>query len=380
MLYTVKEEIMKLVINALAYKQNSSGIGVMISRMVLPVCKKIQGKAQIILSKDSPEIEGFEQAAEVIRSPHDHRHGLKRMWFQTMEMGRTYGRNALLLTTDSKIPFFLPQSCRVVSVVTDLAVFHMGEVYKLSRMLWWRFQYCYLKKRATHYVAVSEFTKQDMVEVLGIDPEHITVVHCAADERMKPITDESVLHACREKYGLDKPYVLFVGNNNPRKNLSRMMEAFDLVKQRANLPHQLVIAGEQGWKFSKEGALQGISCKKEIRFLGFVSDEDLPALYTLAELFAFPTLYEGFGIPVIEAQQCGTPVLSGKVTAMPEVGGEGAFYVDPYSVESIAAGMERILTAPSFAEELRGKGFENAKRFSWEQSVEKLRKELERWM
>ena len=137
-----------------------------------------------------------------------------------------------------------------------------------------------------------------------------------------------------------------------------------------------MIAGSQGWKFEKTEALSNIANKESIHFIGYVPDEDMPALYSAAEVFAFPTLYEGFGIPVIEAQICGTPVLTSNTSSLPEIAGDTAVYVDPYSEVSIADGLLRLLTDNQLRNNLIEKGYRNANRFSWEASVQKLEQVL----
>ncbi len=175
-----------------------------------------------------------------------------------------------------------------------------------------------------------------------------------------------------------KQYILFVGNYNPQKNLKRLIKAFDAVKTEKGVSHQLIIAGEQGWKFDRQQAVQGCNHPQTIRFIGFVPDEDMAALYSAASLFVFPTLYEGFGIPVLEAQVCGVPVLTSNCTSLPEVGGEGAYYVDPYSEKEIAEGIWKLLTEPELAEKLVQLGKQNVKRFSWERSAKCLEEIIEK--
>ena len=332
---------------------------------------------QVILSKDSPAFPAKE-GTELIRSPWDNRQGLRRMFYQSFQMGHRYCQDAVLLTTDSKTPFFLPKSCVLMPLVTDLAVYRMPEVYQSSRALWWRLQYGYIRRRASFYLAISEFTKREIVDILGVPAEKIEVVPCACAERIKRAGDPAALAALREKYDLPERYVLFVGNSNPRKNLGRMIRAFAEMKERTGLDHRLVIAGEQGWRFDRDKALEGIRHREDIRFIGFVADEDMPALYTGAALFAFPTLYEGFGVPVLEAQRCGVPVMTSNVSALPETAGDGAIYADPYDVESMTAAMQRVLEDKALAAELVKKGYENAKRFSWQASAEKLNEVIER--
>ena len=358
-------------VNALQFKQNSSGIGVMIRELFSRYTRTTSRRCRVILPQDGPEFPASPDT-EFIRIPWTYRQGIRRILFQTFSMGRRYGKNSILLTTDSKAPFLVDPTCTLVPLITDLAVFRMPRVYQASRAVWWKLQYKYLCRRADFFLAISEFTKREMTQLLGIPPEKIHVVPCAGPDCLAPVTDEARLERLRKKYGLPRRFLLFVGNSNPRKNLARMIRGFDRAAESTGIPHHLVVAGGQGWKFSEEDALRDIRHREQIHFIGFVEDEDMPALYSAAELFLFPTLYEGFGIPVIEAQLCGTPVLTSNCSSLPEVAGEAAVYVDPYSEESICEGLLRLLTDPQLAEELRKKGFENARRFSWQKSAERL--------
>lgn len=367
---------MKIVINALQYKKNSSGIGVMIRDLFGPFTKLAKWPCRVILPKDAPD---FPAAAETesIRIPYAYGQSGKRMFFQTFRLGG-YCKDAVLITTDSKMPLLLPTDCVAVPLVTDLAVYRMKEAYQLSRVLWWRLQYWFVRRRANFFLTISEFTKQEMVRIWGVSADNIYIVPCACSDGLHRVDDPEQLAALRRKYGLPEHFLLFVGNFNPRKNLERLIKAYDRARESGKLMHQLVIAGEQGWKFDKQTALQGIVHQDDVRFIGFVPDEEMAALYSAADAFLFPTLYEGFGIPVIEAQRCGTPVLTSNVSSLPEVGGDAAVYVNPYKVESICDGMVQIVSDTTLAQQLRQKGYENAKRFSWEKSAEILCEVIER--
>lgn len=367
---------MKIVINALQYRENGSGIAVNLRELFGPFTRITERKCQIILPKNNPPFPCAE-TAECIEAPCTYQEGVKRIIFQSFMLGKQYCKNAVLLTIDSKIPFFLPKSCYVAPLITDLAIFRMERAYQFSRVFLWKLQYRYLRHRADLFLAISEFTKREMTEILSIPAEKIEIVPCAAAEGMRQVADAGALHGLRMKYDLPEHYVLFVGNFNPRKNLERLIRAFDRLKRETDLPHELVIAGGQGWKFDKEDALKEVVSKEAVHFIGFVPDEDMAALYSAADLFAFPTLYEGFGIPVIEAQKCGTPVLTSNVSALPEVGGEGAYYVDPYQEDEITKGLALLLQNRDYCDGLVQKGFENAKRFSWEASAQKLNEIVE---
>lgn len=292
------------------------------------------------------------------------------MWFQTVDLGRRYCRNAILLTNDSKIPFFLPKSCRLVPIITDLAVYRMPEVYQRSRVLWWKLQYQYLKRRADLIITISEFSKKEVAELLNIPAEKIKVVPCANALESGPMSMGGQ-EAFRRRWNLPERYILFVGNANPRKNLQRLLGAFTLARENG-LECDLVIAGEQGWKFDRKKAMEEVKCAEAVHWIGYVPDEDMPFLYESADLFVFPSLYEGFGIPILEAQSRGTPVLTSDCSSLPEVGGDGAVYVDPYSVEDICRGILQVTKNGELARALAEKGRRNVSRFSWQASAELL--------
>ena len=361
---------MEIVINALPYKQNSSGIGNLIRELFGRYVAVSSRQCKVILTQDAPVFPG-EPHGKMVRIPCKYQNSIRRILFQIVGLGCYFCRNAVLLTTDSKIPFFLPHSCTAVTLVTDLAVYRMPEVYQLSRVILWRVQYWYIKRRANFFLAISEFTKREMVEILNIPPERIQVVYCACSPSMVRVNASEK----NDKYRLPTKFLLFVGSHNPRKNLERVLQAFDKAKD--DIPHHLVIAGDSGWKFDQEAATQGLKHKAEVHFIGFVPDEDMPWLYSAADLFLFPTLYEGFGIPVIEAQRCGTPVLTSNCSALPETAGKGAYYVNPYDINSISDGIKKILRDHELSASLVREGYRNAERFSWEASAARLDKIIE---
>ncbi len=366
---------MKVVISALQYRQENSGIGVLLRELFGRCAQDPPAECEVVLPADAPPFP-HGGATQLRYAPCGYGQGLRRMAYQSFTVGRL-AKDAVLLTTDSKTPFFLPRSCRLVPLVTDLAVYRMPKVYKASRAVWWRLQYRYVRRRAALYLAISEFTKRELTELLHIPPERVRVVPCAYDARLHRVTDPAALAALRQRYALPERYILFVGNANPRKNLARMLAAFDRLAQTTALPHHLVIAGGEGWKFDRAAALAGLACRERVHFLDFVPDDDIPALYSAAEVFVFPSLYEGFGIPVLEAQACGVPVLAADAAALPETAGDGALYVDPYSTQSLCDGMRRILEDPALAARLVQAGARNCKRFSWDASARILKTILE---
>lgn len=342
----------------------------MIRELFSRYARVTERECELFLLRDIDDFPAVGKAS-IINAPWTYEQGLCRAFYQLFIFGPKCCRNALLLTTDAKIPLLLPKSCTVVPLITDLAIYHLPGTYQASRVFLWKLQYRMLCHHAERFLAISEFTKRDMVETLHIPAESICVLPCACRGDMRRITEEIQLRAIREKYQLPEHFALFVGNTNPRKNLERLLQAFDAAKARG-LIHDLVIAGGQGWKFDRGRALADVHHKESIHFIGFVADEDMSALYSTSDGFLFPTLYEGFGIPVIEAQRCGTPVLTSNCTSLPEVGGDGALYVNPYDTDDMTNGILTLLQNEMLAAELIERGYRNAERFSWRASAEKL--------
>ncbi|MGH2558993.1 MAG: glycosyltransferase family 4 protein [Thermomicrobiales bacterium] len=221
--------------------------------------------------------------------------------------------------------------------------------------------------RANRIIAVSEATKADLVEMLGVDPLRVAVTPLGVDERFRPVADDT-LAAFMAARGIVRPFVLSVGTLEPRKNLPALLRAFASLTR--EIPHDLVLVGGEGWLTGDiHHTLQSPELVGRVRLTGFVEDDDLPAWYRAADCFAFPSLYEGFGLPVLEAMACGVPVVTSNASSLPEVAGNAALLVDPHSVEAIADGIRRVVTEPARANALRRAGQVRAFRFTWERTA-----------
>jgi len=358
---------MKILFNGLQFSKYDSGIGMLMKELYSKIISIGEFKTAVILPKDAQE---SKINTEIIRIPYKNSEGLKRNLYQTFIMGKKYCNDSILLITDSKIPFFMPKNSVTLPIITDLALYEIPNVYKFSRVFLWKLQYKHLVKHVDRVIAISEHTKKDINKYLKIDNEKIDVVYCAADKSIKRIEDKNILQDIKEKYSLPDKYFLFVGSLNPRKNIFRIYQAYKELKKKTDIPHKLVIVGNYGWKLKKE--LKIMKNDNDVVFTGYIEEKDKSALYTMAEAFVFPSLYEGFGIPILEAQQCGVPVVTSNNSSMPEVAGDGAVYVDPYDVSDIANSIERLLVDEELKRNIINAGYENAKRFSWEESAEKL--------
>ena len=283
----------------------------------------------------------------------------------------------LLFVPAHVLPIVHPH--RSVVTVHDLGYLYYPEAHRPLDRLYLDLSTRYNARAATHLIADSSATKRDLIERYGIEPGKITVVYPGYDNTVfQPARDEEAIEAVKARYGIAGDYALFVGTLQPRKNLIRLIEAFsNLQYPISNI--QLVIAGKKGWLYweifrrVKELGLEGSAL-----FPGYIAADDLPALLSGASLFVFPSLYEGFGLPVLEAMACGTPVVCSNISSLPEVAGDAALLVDPLDVEELAAAMERVLGDESLRAELIERGFEQVSKFSWERCARQTLDVLER--
>lgn len=220
---------------------------------------------------------------------------------------------------------------------------------------------------------ISEFSKHEIVKYTGVAPDKVHTIHLGIDSILfQTITDAESLTKTTEKYKLPQKFILFVGNIKPHKNLSSLLDAF-LIANSDIEPHKLVILGK------KEGFITGDSkvfskingndiLKDKVKFTGYVAEEDLPKIYNLASLFVFPSIYEGFGFPPLEAMACGCPVVCSNAASLPEVCGDAVLYVDPMNIEKMASGIIEVIKNHKLKKDLIKKGFVKSKQYAWEQS------------
>jgi glycosyltransferase involved in cell wall biosynthesis len=226
--------------------------------------------------------------------------------------------------------------------------------------------------RADVLLADSESTRRDLIELLRVPEDRVFVVYAGVEARFRPEPDPDDA-ARRQRYALERPYILSVGTLQPRKNYRRLIQAFHRLAQEYGVSHDLVIAGGKGWLYDDVYAtIDALRLEGRVRVLGFVDDDDLPALYRGADAFAFPSLYEGFGIPVLEAMGCGTPVVTSNVSSLPEVAGDAALQVPPDDVDALADALWRSISDTALRQVHRTRGFEQVARFTWRRAAEDL--------
>jgi glycosyltransferase involved in cell wall biosynthesis len=257
------------------------------------------------------------------------------------------------------------RSVPTVLTVHDLIFRHLPEHHKALNRAYLNLALPLYCRRATHVIAISECTCRDLMAAYDLPPEKVTVIHEAADPRFRPQAPGRVT-AVRERYGLPERYILFVGTIEPRKNLTRLLYAFEALYA-DGLCDALVIVGKRGWLYGDFFAqLERSPVRDAVLFPGYVPDELLPAVYAGARMLAFPSLYEGFGLPALEAMACGTPVACSGTSALPEVVGDAALTFDPTSQDAIVEALRRLLRDAHLRGELVQRGLERAAQFSWD--------------
>ncbi|HJZ45794.1 MAG TPA: glycosyltransferase family 1 protein [Roseiflexaceae bacterium] len=276
---------------------------------------------------------------------------------------------------------------RTVVTIHDMGYVHFPGAHTAAQRLYLRLSTRWSARAASHLIAISGATRDDLVRYAGARPEKISVVYHGVSPRFRPIEDRAAIAAAQAKYGIRPPYFLYIGTIQPRKNLVRLLEAFASATRdwglgigsrvpnpQSPIPNpQLVIAGKRGWltdAIERQSAQLFGAGSAAVRFTGYVADDDLPALLSGALAFVLPSLYEGFGMPILEAMACGTPVLASATSSLPEVAGAAALLVDPEDTAAIADGLARLAGDAALRADLRARGMARAAQFTWERCAE----------
>lgn len=266
----------------------------------------------------------------------------------------------------------LKTKVKQVNVIHDINFEHNPQDVPSAIRNYLRKYFPKFAKKADHIITVSNYSKQDICKTYSIPEEKITAIWNAASLFFKPV-DVQKRSEIQTSYSNGKPYFLFVGALHPRKNLSRLIPAFEqFKKQHPDDEHQLLIVGEALFSKSFGEIVISNELKQHIHFTGHLSLEDLALVMASAAIFTFVPYFEGFGIPMVEAMQSGTPILAGNLTSLPEIGGDAVLYCDPMNVDDITAKLAMIANNEQLKSELRTKGLERSKLFSWDESAERV--------
>jgi glycosyltransferase involved in cell wall biosynthesis len=253
---------------------------------------------------------------------------------------------------------------RQVVTIHDCAFFDQARCFSRAFAAWYQFLVPRLARGARRIITVSEFSKQRIVELCGVAPDKVTVVYSGVGSQFRPHSADEI-DAIRAQLGLPERYILCVGSLEPRKNLVRLLEAWQLAQPRLE-GRSLVLVGAKGHVFRDVGLAEP---PRGVHLAGYLTDDLLPAVYAGAEMFVYPSLYEGFGLPVLEAMASGVPVVTSNVTALPEVAADAAATVDPLSAESISRGIESLSGDTALRRALMEKGLSRVRQFTWDQAA-----------
>jgi glycosyltransferase involved in cell wall biosynthesis len=347
---------MRIAIDARDLARNITGVGRYLTNLIRNWVAE-SDKNQFLLYSDQPVQFNFQtqHITEKILQGHP------ILWKQILlPLTKIMHDHDLIFSPSYSAPLFTIE--KTVVTIHDLVAVLKPEWTSKSQHLRFKTIVNLSAKCSTKIIAVSETTRNDIIEITGIPSNKIAVVYEGVDEMFKVIGSQDGISIP----GSDKPFILFVGSIHPRRNIKRLIQAFNAMKNNGQLKHKLVLVGmvlQESRALSEW--INTSRWKKDIICLNYVTDENLVRLYNTAELFVYPSLYEGFGLPVLEAMACGTPVITSNVSSLPEVAGSAAILVDPYSVEDIIKAIKNIVQDKELKNDLIERGLERSKVFSW---------------
>ena len=299
-----------------------------------------------------------------------------RFWWNLWALPNYLRKNPVdVFHTQYIAPFWLPKNMKLVLTIHDISFNFFPQFIKKSDLFFLKTLIPRSLKMAARIIAVSDFTKKEIEKYYHIPNKKVAAIHNGVDFELfnKNIAHEK-LEEAKKKYSLPENFLLYIGTLQPRKNIPVLAEALDILREKYNLRDiRLVIAGNrEAHNFDPriDEAIKKYSLQKSVIFPGWIDEEDKPALYKLAQCFVFPSLYEGFGIPIIEAMSAGTPIVSSDKSCLPEVGGDGAVYANPNNPEEFAQKIHEILSDENLRENLIKKGKETAKGYTWQKNTQ----------
>ena len=316
----------------------------------------------IVRQKHGEQFDGMEEL--VIPTKGIPGHGAHRLFFQVPKMLRKAKVDAVIEPRHFG-PFNLPKKIKRLTVIHDLTPVIMPHFHRFPSQLLQRTFLPFILSRADHVITNSAYTLSDIVQYYPDTKDKITAIHLGKEAIFKPKKDPSVL----KKYHIHSPYFLFVGTIEPRKNLMTLLKAYEKFRENSAQNHQLVLVGKLGWQSNDVlKAIDQSPFKGDIIRAGYVDRVDLPVLYSMTEAFIYPSFYEGFGLPVLEAMACGAPCIVSNISSLPEVGGDAALYFDPQEFNGLLKQINNIVHDGQLQIQASKKSLEQAERFSWDRA------------
>ncbi len=350
-----------------------SGVGNYVLNLLSALCRVRPQHDYLLLAQaqNLTRLGGLAEPARILPAPVSHEsHPWGDLWEHLRLPGLLRQRGVDVFHGPMTLIPLAPTACAVVVTIHDLVPLLFPETVPAKYALYVKWLMGRAVKRAERVIAVSGQTKDDLVSVLGVDPDRVAVVHEAPSPEFRPISDQARLRQACERHGIRRPFLLHLGNLEPRKNQARLARAFLSLPPQVRGQAQLVLSGRDGWLTQGIRAeLERLPLGEDVVFTGFVPQDDLPLLMNAALAVVFPSLYEGFGLPALEALACGTPLLTSKRGSLPEIVGQAALLVDPLDERDLAQGLARLLGEPELRAALAQAGPAQAARFSWDDTA-----------
>jgi len=364
---------MRIGINAqlLSFSQNyrNGGVSRYIRYLLTELAKK-PGKHEYIVFVNGQEVvdrlDAHPQITYVSASWPESQPATRVKWEQlTLPIVIRQKHIEVLHSPVNVLPAWLPSSCATVVTLHDLAFLRFPELLTPAKRLYHRTFTVRSLRQATMLIAVSDSTKQDAHELVGISPEHIKTIYPCIDKRFSNVVEEEQIHMFRQQKGLSEGYILYLGTLEPRKNLITLIDAYAQLRRDHAIQEKLVLAGGKGWLYDEIFAhVHQLGLAAEVIFPGFIADSEQALWYHAASSFVYPSLYEGFGIPVAEALACGTPTVTSNISSLPEAGAGVALSVEPHDVQALSDALYKAITDPAFREHCRLMASSITERFS----------------
>ena len=362
---------MRIAFDGTTLTPGRTGVGYYTEHLLQHLAREVAGTGDEIVVVSNKPIDTQAPLPAHVRIHNGHRFPIRIGW---MQLRAASALNALQPDVAHFTNGMIPIASPVTTIVTvhDMSLRLYPQCHPLRRLLLNRPLMHVAISQASAIVTVSHSARRDLLRLHGVAPDRVSVVHEAASPAFRPIIDRARLDAIKAQYGLPDRFILYVGTIEPRKNLGRLMEAFAAARK-SGIPHHLVCVGPYGWSSSDlSGRIDRLGIRHAVHFTGYVPFEDLPAFYNLGDFFVFPSLYEGFGLPVVEAMASGAAVLTSNSSSLGEIAGDAAETVDPTDTDAMMAAICRLATDAALRRHRAEKGLERSKTFSWTQTAREM--------
>lgn len=363
---------MNIAINTLSLNRTKAGMGNYIYNLVNNLAKlDKKNNYHIFVSDKNREFFRIDQENfRIINLGKGVTKGLNRFLWEQISLPKYIRKHGIDILHSPGFVISLRSRVKNVLTIADMTFMNYPQVHTLFKRTYFSLFMPPSIKKADRVLAISESTKKDVIRAIKVNPEKIKVTYLAYGKEFRVMDKKKARELVNERYGIDKKFIIFVGMIEPRKNLPRIFKAFSELKKEG-IPHKLVIVGKKGWKY--KGMFRQINkldLGKDVMFTGYVPDSNLAILYNAADMLAYPCLYEGFGLPILEAMACGCPVITSNISSMPEVAGNAALLVDPKEMMQIKSAMSKLINNSKFREGMIKKGLKRSSQFSWKKCAQ----------